>query len=96
MTPPPTVLLRLMGMQIVQDHVNLAAGILGDDLVHEIQQLPRRPARDGRNPPPGGNILVHFARLLPRMPITTTGANLDSGRRIGFNAGAHCRSIPGA
>ena len=35
----PAVLFRLMGVKIVQNHVQLFARIFGDQLIHEIQKL---------------------------------------------------------
>ena len=35
----PAVLFRLVGIEIVQDHVELFAGIVGNQLIHEIQEL---------------------------------------------------------
>jgi hypothetical protein len=35
----PAIAFRLVSVEIVQDHVNLAARMLGDDAVHEVQEL---------------------------------------------------------
>jgi hypothetical protein len=35
----PTIVFGLMGVQVVQDDVNLAARMIDDDAVHEIQEL---------------------------------------------------------
>src|ERR1700746_1775049 len=35
----PAVLFRFVGIEIVQDHVELFAGIVGNQLIHEIQEL---------------------------------------------------------
>ena len=36
---PPAIVFRLMGVQIVQDDVQLAAGMRGDEAVHEVEEL---------------------------------------------------------
>ena len=36
----PTVVLRFMGFKIVQDNVEFPIGITGDNLVHEVEELP--------------------------------------------------------
>jgi hypothetical protein len=41
----PTILLRFMRMEMVQDDVNLAPAVLGKDVVHEIEKLPSLPPR---------------------------------------------------
>ena len=44
MAPEPAVVLRLMGIEIVEDDVNLLFLSVGfDDAVHEIQELPASP-----------------------------------------------------
>ncbi len=35
----PSVAFGLMGVEIVHDDMNLAAGVLGDDAVHEVEEL---------------------------------------------------------
>jgi hypothetical protein len=45
----PTVVLRFVGTQIVHNDVQLAAGISGDDLIHEVQKFaPSTPRVVGR------------------------------------------------
>lgn len=39
----PAVLLRFVGVEIVQDDVNLPAGIVGHDPIHKVQELPAAP-----------------------------------------------------
>jgi len=41
----PTVVFGLMGVQVVQDDVNLVARMFGDDAVHEVQELAAPVAR---------------------------------------------------
>ena len=36
---PPAIVFRLMGIEIVQNHMDLAAGMIGNHAVHEIQEL---------------------------------------------------------
>jgi hypothetical protein len=38
-TSKPTIWLRLMRVEVVQDHVNLTPPVLCDHIVHEIQKL---------------------------------------------------------
>src|SRR5882672_4488630 len=38
-TPQPTIVFGLMGVQIVQDDMNLSAWVIDDDAVHEMQEL---------------------------------------------------------
>ena len=39
----PTVILRLMGVEIVEDDMDFAASMLGDDPVHEVEELDPAP-----------------------------------------------------
>jgi hypothetical protein len=39
MSPQPAIMLRLVGVEVVQDHMNLLLAIAGHDLVHEVEQL---------------------------------------------------------
>ena len=45
----PAIVFGLMGVQVVENDMNLAAGIGGDDTVHEIQELdaPTAPVMAG-------------------------------------------------
>jgi hypothetical protein len=40
----PTVPLRLMGAEVVENDVNFLPGIIADQLVHEVQEVPASPA----------------------------------------------------
>jgi hypothetical protein len=42
--PQPSVSLRLVRIQIVEDDVDLRAGIPGNNVIHEIQELSERKA----------------------------------------------------
>ena len=46
---PPAIVFGFMGVQIIQNDVQLAAGIAGDETVHEVQELdqPRVPVMTG-------------------------------------------------
>jgi len=48
-TPQPTIVFGLMGVQVVQDDVNLAAWVIDDDAVHEMQEFdaPAPPVMAG-------------------------------------------------
>ena len=48
-TPQPTIVFGLMGVQVVQDDVNLPAWMIDDDAVHEMQELdaPAAPVMAG-------------------------------------------------
>ena len=39
MTLKPAIAFRLVRVEIAQDEVNLAAGMVGDDLIHEVEKL---------------------------------------------------------
>src|ERR1700694_6325933 len=39
MTLKPAIAFRLVRVEIVEDDVNLAAGMVGDDLIHEVEKL---------------------------------------------------------
>lgn len=46
---PPAIVFGFMGVQIIQNDVQLAAGIAGDETVREVQELdqPRVPVMTG-------------------------------------------------
>src|SRR5882762_6932184 len=48
-TPQPTIVFGLMGVQVVQDDVNLTAWVIDDDAVHEMQEFdaPAPPVMAG-------------------------------------------------
>src|SRR5215475_8583863 len=41
----PTILLRLVRVEVVQNDVQLTPAVLGDNIVHEIEKLPSPTAR---------------------------------------------------
>ncbi len=45
MSSQPAVLFRLVGIQIVEDHVNLTVRMQRHDFIHEIQELAPTPPR---------------------------------------------------
>ncbi len=40
MLSQPAIVLGLMGRQVVKDNMEFSVGILGHDLIHEVQKLP--------------------------------------------------------
>ena len=50
---PPAIMLGLMGVEVVQDHINLHLGrVARDHLVHEVQEFPRWAAPGTAPRPP--------------------------------------------
>jgi len=43
MSAQPPVMLGLVSVQVIEDHVDLPLGAVGDHLVHEIEKLPMPP-----------------------------------------------------
>ena len=46
MPSQPTVMLGLMGSEIIQHHMEFRLGVLGHDPVHEVQELSTPPAAE--------------------------------------------------
>src|SRR6476620_12278843 len=40
----PQIPLRLVGLEVVEDHVDLPARVIGDHVVHEVEELEATPA----------------------------------------------------
>src|SRR5215831_15582183 len=73
----PPILLGFMSIEIVQNDMDLAAAVLGDDIVHEIEKLSSPSSRIMAHPPLTGGNLQGSKQSAGAMPFVAVAESVQ-------------------